>query len=299
MSIYNEPINYVSKAVGSILKQDYSNLELVVVVDDPSNRIAIDLLRSLAKQDKRLKLLINSKNMGLVYSLNKAFKASKGQYIARMDADDISFKSRIREEFGLLTKFKLDLVASNILNIDENDQETGFQTNYPVTDKKIKKCLKYIDCLPHPTWLARREVFSKLNGYRNIMACEDYDFLIRGTYKGFKYGVVKKPLLKYRINVNSISHTNQEIQMLSTYYIQQMYRENKEYSEQSLKKYITTKKGKQQEQAVKEFTRFLDKRGEISILYQLFTFLKLMIVNGGIISREAIIKIIRFRYTKA
>ena len=89
MSSYNEPIEYVQKAVNSILNQTYKYFEFIIVIDNPNNSELISFLSSTANKDERIILLINKRNIGLAMSLNRALSVSTGGFIARMDADDI------------------------------------------------------------------------------------------------------------------------------------------------------------------------------------------------------------------
>lgn len=204
MSVYSESINELESSVKSILRQTYSNIEFIIIVDNPQNKDAIKYLRSKQNFDRRLKLFINPKNKGLVYSLNRGINLCSGEYIARMDADDIAVNDRIEKELNYLKKENLSLVSSNYFIFNQNKGLIN-RTNFPQSKYKIKKLLEKKNCLGHPTWLVKKNVFKKLDGYRDIDSCEDYDFLIRLSLSGFSFDNLKEPLLKYRFNVNSIS----------------------------------------------------------------------------------------------
>lgn len=111
MSTYNEENMLIRQAVESILNQTYSEFEFIIVLDNPKNIEIANLIQEYASRDKRIVILKNEKNLGLVKSLNKALEISKGEYIMRMDADDISEKDRIEKEYKFLKENNLDLVA--------------------------------------------------------------------------------------------------------------------------------------------------------------------------------------------
>ena len=92
---------YLKQAVESILNQTYKNFEFIIV-DDASTDNSWQYLKSL--KDKRIKLLKNSKNLGLAKSLNRAIGVASGHYIARMDADDISLPTRFQEQLKFLKR---------------------------------------------------------------------------------------------------------------------------------------------------------------------------------------------------
>ena len=119
MSVYNEPVDYVTKAIESILNQTWENIEFIIVMDNPSNAELGELIKSYGAQYNNIFIMENEKNMGLPYSLNRAISKASGKYIARMDADDISFPERIEEEVLFLKKNNYDMVASNRIDIDE------------------------------------------------------------------------------------------------------------------------------------------------------------------------------------
>lgn len=126
MSVYNEPQNFVKKAIDSILLQTYTDFEFIIVCDNPKNTDLYQLLRSIQEKDNRVKILKNEVNIGLTKSLNKAIANSEGIYIARMDADDISEKNRFEEQVKFLDEHpKVGICGSQLNYIDEKDRVIG------------------------------------------------------------------------------------------------------------------------------------------------------------------------------
>ena len=76
--------------------------------------------------------------------------------------------------------------------------------------------MKYQGGLAHPSWLGKKAIFDKLNGYREVDTCEDYDFLCRARLSGYRLGNINQVLLKYRINENGISITKASKQELTS-----------------------------------------------------------------------------------
>lgn len=184
MPVYNVE-KYIEDSVNSILNQTYHNIE-IVIVDDYSSDNTYDILQKMALKDSRIKLYRNSKNMKIVETLNFAFKHSRGEFICRMDGDDISHDQRIEKKLSyLLDNPDLSLVGCSVLSISE-DGKVMKKKRMPSDQKTITKTLKYAIPVFH-IWLARREVYEELNGYRNIPYVEDYDFLLRMTTIGLKY----------------------------------------------------------------------------------------------------------------
>lgn len=244
MPVYNESKEYVEHSLGSLLRQTYKNIEVVIIIDNPKNQKVIEYIAEQSLYDQRIRIIKNKKNIGLSKSLNRALKVVTGSYIARMDADDIAKEDRLYRQLSFLKENNLDLVGSNVLDIDENGELIGTGTTYPTTSLKIYRYLRYGDCLPHPTWLGKRKVFETMEGYRDIVACEDYDFVLRGRLKGFRYGVIKEPLLYYRINTKGISQTNSMKQRLTSYLLQNAYKKGEVCSMEQVNDGIAYKKSK-------------------------------------------------------
>ena len=207
MSIYNESVSELNKSINSILNQSYRNLEFIIINDNPLNKQLENQLNELVRQDSRVKVYVNNNNIGLVESLNRALGFSHGDYIARMDADDISEPSRIKKQVSCIEQKNLDLIGSSLILIDEQDVQFG-TLHFPTRNEQIVRFMKYGTCLPHPTWLGKKEVFDCLHGYRNALYCEDYDFLLRVLKRGYKVGNCDGYDLRYRVRKCGISQSN-------------------------------------------------------------------------------------------
>ena len=98
MSTYKEPIDWIRQSIDSILNQTFSEFEFIIVVDNPKYKELISVLNDYAEADNRICIMVNENNIGLVKSLNKALSQCNGEYIVRMDADDISLPERIAHQ---------------------------------------------------------------------------------------------------------------------------------------------------------------------------------------------------------
>lgn len=252
MSIYSEPISWIEKSIRSILNQSFKNIEFIIVVDNPDNLEAIGYVESLKKQDDRVVVIRNDSNIGLGNSLNKGIQKASGDYIARMDADDISMRNRIEEEVKFLEKNKLDLVATNIMDMDMSGELTGKGTNYPTTNDKIEKYLKYGSCLPHPTWLGKKNVFLE-NPYSPLRACQDYELVARLAQKGYKLGVLPEALLQYRLNNNSISSKKKVFQKTVSFYVRDCYKSEKDISYSNLEAFLNSAQGRRKRECLEKY----------------------------------------------
>ncbi len=205
MPTYNVEL-FVEEAVRSILSQTYSHFELIIV-DDCSTDNTFEILENLAKEDHRIVLERNEKNSKICITLNKAWSLAKGDFIARMDGDDVSMPERLSVLLSFLNCHpEIDLVGSQVISIQENGDIIS-NKQYLRTPEFIRQGNKYGQAIVH-IWMARRKVYEELNGYRNIPFAEDYDFLLRGETKGFKYANVEEYLYKVRIRSGNTGSAN-------------------------------------------------------------------------------------------
>lgn len=208
LPIYKEKMDWINSSINSILQQTYKNFELILIDDNPEDMELQEYLKKFS-QDYRVKLFINEKNSGIVASLNRGIESSKGRYIARMDADDICLLNRFEIEIDYLGKKNVDFVMSNTLHVNSFGsilfKENSPELSSDVFEKQIGK--RHVGS--HPTWLAKREVFKKLKGYRDVHYAEDLDFELRAIENGFKIMLISEVTLRYRENKNSITSIHQ------------------------------------------------------------------------------------------
>ncbi len=241
MSAYNEKESELRKSIDSIINQTYRDLEIIIVDDNPNNAELKKILDSLT--DERIKLVYNEKNLGLVNSLNRALNVATGEYIARMDADDISFPDRLEKQLKYLQEKQLDLVGGWLVLIDDSEEDKEIRKyEFPSSTEGINATIRFGSPIPHPTWLGKREVFDTLKGYRNVRYCEDYDFVLRAVYHSFKLGNVSDYVLRYRIRSTSITNSNRNKQLLLSRYIGKNRNRIDDVTEEELNKYINSDK---------------------------------------------------------
>ena len=245
MSVYNEPLLWLKESIESILNQTFKDFEFIIVLDNPNNIKIKDLIISYKKKDSRIIFLENTENLGLAKSLNKCLDIAKGKYIARMDGDDISLPNRLEKQYEFLEKNgEIDLVGSWVYKIDERGTIYGTMKT-PTDIKIIKKYILYRTVSFHPTWMLKRDVYEKLNGYRPFIVSQDYDFLLRVIDNDYNISNIPELLLKYRINSKNVSNTKAIIQFKSTLYALRLHDERKklgkdEFDINEYLKYIET-----------------------------------------------------------
>lgn len=238
MATYKESIDCLKQSIESIINQTYNDFEFIIILDNPDNKEHIAFINDYVCKDERIKFYINDKNMGLTNTLNRGLKLAEGKYICRMDADDISELYRMEHQKKYLEENDFDLIGGISQMIDEDGNTIYSIKKVPTNFKKIKKCIKYNQVISHPTWFGKKEVFDKLNGYRNMPLCEDYDFTLRAILQGFKISNVNECVLKYRMTKDSISRSNLFEQYLFARYITKQYSEGKVSEVEEAKAYV-------------------------------------------------------------
>lgn len=197
---------YIAAAVTSILQQVYDNFELIVVNDGSTDQTAT-ILQSIS--DQRLRVLNNDGNQGLIYTLNRAIDESAGEFIARMDADDIAANDRIEKQVHwLLHHPDTAAVATCISVIDEKGQP---RPDWPLdrattTASSIRKTMVKQNCIAHPTVMVRASVLKQYR-YNPIQKnIEDYDLWLRMLADGLVIDKIPQSLLHYRDHQTSVTH---------------------------------------------------------------------------------------------
>jgi glycosyltransferase involved in cell wall biosynthesis len=211
ISVYKEPVEWLKAALASILRQTYSNLEILITLDSPENDEAKAYLQQVATNDERVILIFNSKNEGLITSLNNMLRIASGMYLLRMDADDISVDQRIAQQIEFLECHEeVDLVGSNVMMIDERGG--NIRPMFATKSEKINQFLFAKTPAFHPTWCFRRSALLKVSCYPNIPHAEDYAFLLSLLSQGGCIANIDEVLLEYRVSGDSISNSKSYLQ---------------------------------------------------------------------------------------
>lgn len=224
MSVYNETPEELSRAIESILKQSYNEFEFIIILDDPDQLILREILEQYQRCDSRIKIYVNSQNMGLALSLNKGIKKAAGEYIARMDADDISLPNRLKKEYEAIVEHNADVVSCNYIMIDSAGKKiSSIKRDY--SNLTIKKILPYNNIIAHPTVMFKKDLFYKVGGYRNFPCAQDYDLWLRMMDQGAVFHIVQDFLFKYTVRDSAISQKNRIKQFETSRYIKSLFRE--------------------------------------------------------------------------
>lgn len=213
MSIYNEPLQWIRLAMESILSQTFRDCEYIIICDNPGFDKGIAYISELAGADPRIRLIINEKNIGPTKSFNKAIEAAKGEYIARMDADDIALPTRFEKQVKFLDSHpQISICASDVHVMDPEGRITR-KNRYR---KKRRQELNVIsNCIAHPTVMLRRALLEERNPLYNpdYRYSQDYELWTFLTLKGHRFHTLQEPLLMYRRSASQISSARKQTQV--------------------------------------------------------------------------------------
>lgn len=217
MSAYNASA-YLREAIDSILGQTYSHFEFIIINDGSSDETE-SIIHSYT--DKRIVYTKNETNLGLIASLNKGLKLAKGEFIARMDADDIALENRLSEQVRVFGNYpKAVIIGSDYYSLSKNKLST--HTNKDDSDY-LKAVLMFSTCFCHPT-VMMRNIFKKVDiEYRKeYVHAEDYKMWTDLVKQG-EFHNVNQPLLKYRSHDSQIGAKYHEAQLLISARIRNEY----------------------------------------------------------------------------
>ena len=193
MSVYNAG-KYLNEAIESMLNQTFADFEFIIV-NDGSTDTSLQIIESY--KDERI-VLINQKNTGLAKALNNGIDKSKSNFIARMDADDISLPDRLQKQYDfLINNPEYIAVGSNAIIIDV-DGNYVFSSSRPISDEDVRQKLPKTPFY-HPSVMFKKNVFAKAGKYCEAMVKAQDTVLFNRMARYGKFYNIKEPLIKYRI----------------------------------------------------------------------------------------------------
>lgn len=214
MAVYNCGQTVV-EAIESILSQTYKNWEFIICDDCSTDNTHEILLCYKEKYPDKFIILKNEHNSKLPYSLNRCLRHTCGEYIARMDGDDISQPERLEMQLEFLQKNPAyDLVGTSMIPFDQNGDRP------PRSCKKDPNKFDLIknSCFNHATILMKKSIYDSLNGYTVLPRTtrgQDYDLWFRFFAAGFKGYNMQTPLYKVRESLGDFKRRTFKVELYS------------------------------------------------------------------------------------
>lgn len=223
MAVHDEKEEYLKESIGSILHQTHKNLEFIII-DDYSNEYTQALLGEI--DDSRVHLHRNSRNLGLTKSLNIALSLCKGKYIARMDADDISYETRIEKQLKYMENNYTVGVVGCWTGSNKDSKVAHWHGSVSSDWRRVAMMFGNFGVC-HPSAFIRKSILDD-NGIiydEEIKKAQDYDLWIQ-MLKVSDMMVYPEVLLMYRIHEKQITNESRNEQIFWRNYIQKKYIKN-------------------------------------------------------------------------
>ncbi len=211
MSVYNGE-EFLKDSILSVLNQSYKDFEFVIVDDCSSDGTSV-ILNDFQKTDSRIKVIKNNQNLGLTKSLNKAIRESSGEYLARLDAGDLSVEERLEKQVNFLDNNKdVGLVGSFVCIINTKG-EIVKEVKYPIDNEALKKVLIRYNPFVHSSVMFRREVGARVGFYDEAFPyAQDYSLYFK-FFPYTQFATLPLFLVQYRYMPYSITSTKNKQQM--------------------------------------------------------------------------------------
>ncbi len=204
MSVYNGE-RYVGEAIESILNQTFRDFEFIIV-DDGSVDSTPRILASY--QDPRIRIY-RQPNRGQSSALNRGIRHASGGYIARMDADDVSFPERLEREVSFLDAHReIGLVGTWCVKVDVGTGKKRVQS-LPEDDIAIRKFMTVDNPFIHSSIMVRKSVLDTVGLYDEGLIWQDYELWVR-VAKSHRMANIREPLIMRRKHPGSLTRTTKK-----------------------------------------------------------------------------------------
>lgn len=204
MSVYDGvSLTELNEAVYSILSQTLNDFEFLVLKDGVTRPDLLGFLEAIQRSDPRVRLLSSEHNCGIACSLNQLIVASRGEFIARMDADDVSLPIRLESQVNFLeSEPSVDMVGTFAEEVDATGTHV-FNKCLPTDSQSIRTFMGKRDPFIHPTVMFRRRFFDKVGHYNenpDYSYLEDTELWSRAILGKCELANIPSFLLKFRVN---------------------------------------------------------------------------------------------------
>lgn len=201
MTAYNAS-QYIATAIKSILNQTFYDFEFIII-DDGSIDETFNIASSFS--DKRIRIIKNETNKGLLFSRNIALTEAKGRYLAILDSDDIALINRLEIQYHeFQNRPQLALLGTPAIVINNNDEETGEHISVVFNKEQISTELFFCNTFVHSSIMLKTEIFKKVDGYQ-LQLAEDYDLWVRIAMNN-EVDNLNFPLVKYRVHASNLTN---------------------------------------------------------------------------------------------
>lgn len=189
--------SYLAAAVGSVLAQSHSAMELILVANGTNADTVAGFLAREFGHDERVRIL-KSQIPQLAHALNMGIDAAAFDFVGRMDADDVAHADWLAGLFAFMQAGQLDVAGCDLRLIDAAGQAIG-ERQYP-RGTRINRLLPFKNCFAHNTVIMRKSVLLAARGYNAGLNTEDYDLWLRLRRQNVRWDNLNKCLVDYRVH---------------------------------------------------------------------------------------------------
>jgi glycosyltransferase involved in cell wall biosynthesis len=211
MPLYNAA-EYLPQALDSVAEQTLADWELIAVCEPNSRDGTNGVIAKYAQKDERVRLIVNSTHLGIAASLNVGIRAAQGEYIARMDGDDLCHPQRLEKQVAFLRENPdISILGSNIQFIDARGRPGVHISQYSTEHRRIKSDLLFYCEIMHPAVMMRKADMEKHHLYydEHYTASEDFELWNRAS-RLVKLANLRDVLLYYRWGMNTSTRDSAE-----------------------------------------------------------------------------------------
>jgi len=210
MPVHNAA-EHLAEAIESFAKQTFGDFEFLII-DDGSTDASEQIIAAYAERDQRIRMVHNNVNHGLTNCLNQGLTLARGEYIARMDGDDVSLAERLERQVAFLAaNRRVGVCGTWVQTIGEFG---GRVERYPTSNADIRCQLLFGDVLAHPSVMIRRSLLAEhgLTYNPTFQYAQDYDLWVRiGEHA--ELANIPHVLLHYRLHRQQVGRLQQEAQL--------------------------------------------------------------------------------------
>jgi len=198
---YYKKKRFIDYSIKSVINQSYSNLEIILIYDD-EDKSDLKYLKDNYGFNKKIKFIVNKKNIGAGLSRNKGIKSANGKYICFIDADDIWKKDKLKKQLKIMKRKRFVISHTSYEIITKNNKIIGCRAAR--TFKNVDSLLKSCD-IGLSTVIIKKSILKKSDNFSKMKTKEDFVFWLKLLNKNFKIYGINLYLSKWRKLDNSLS----------------------------------------------------------------------------------------------
>ena len=197
---YFKKKQYIHQTINSIKLQTHKNLDIIIIYDDEDHN-ELEIIKNISNKDKRIRVIVNKKNLGAGLSRNIGISKAKGKYIAFIDSDDVWKKNKVEYQLKYMIKKNLDISHTSYEILSKNKKKKKL---------KAKTFINYTQLLPScdiglSTVMMKKELISKFCKFPNLKTKEDFVLWLLILKKNIIIGSVDRSLTIWRKLDSSLS----------------------------------------------------------------------------------------------